>query len=50
MTLLKNSRKDTVEHHALLQLRGETDREAVIFLAIRVHLIWRILCQVVEQH
>jgi hypothetical protein len=38
-----------VEHHALLQLGGETDHEAVLLLLICVHLVRRILLQVVEQ-
>jgi hypothetical protein len=37
-----------VECHALLQLGGETDHEAILFLLIRVHLVRRILRQVVE--
>jgi hypothetical protein len=37
-----------VECHALLQLGGETDHEAILFLLIRVHLVRRIPCQVVE--
>jgi hypothetical protein len=37
-----------VERHALLQLGGETDYEAVLLL-IRVHLVQRILRQMVEQ-
>jgi hypothetical protein len=35
-------------HHALLQLGGETDHEAVLLLLVRVHLIRCILRQVVE--
>jgi hypothetical protein len=38
----------SVEHHALLQLSGETEHEAVLLLFVRVHLVWCILCQVVE--
>jgi hypothetical protein len=38
----------SVECHALLQLGGETDHEAVILLLVRVHLVQRIMCQVVE--
>jgi hypothetical protein len=37
----------SVERHALLQLGGKTDHEAVLLL-IRVHLVRRILHQVVE--
>jgi hypothetical protein len=37
-----------VELHALLQLGGETEHEAVLLLFVRVHLVWRILRQVVE--
>jgi hypothetical protein len=37
-----------VERHALLQLGGEIDHEAVLLL-VRVHLVQRILRQVVEQ-
>jgi hypothetical protein len=39
----------SVEHHALLQLGGETDHEAVLLLLVRVHLVRCILWQVVEQ-
>jgi hypothetical protein len=38
----------SVERHALLQLGGETNHEAVLLLVVRVHLVWRILRQVVE--
>jgi hypothetical protein len=37
-----------VECHALLQLGGETDHEVVLLLLFRVHLVRRILRQVVE--
>jgi hypothetical protein len=37
-----------VERHALLQLGGETDHEAILLLLIRVHLVRRILRQMVE--
>jgi hypothetical protein len=37
-----------VERHALLQLGGETNHEAVLLLLVRVYLVWRILRQVVE--
>jgi hypothetical protein len=37
-----------VKRHALLQLGGEIDQEAVLFLLVRVHLVRRILRQVVE--
>jgi hypothetical protein len=37
-----------VEHHALLYLGGEIDHEVVLLLLIGVHLIRRILCQMVE--
>jgi hypothetical protein len=37
-----------VERHALLQLGGEADHEAVLLLLICVHLVRRILRQVVE--
>jgi hypothetical protein len=37
------------KHHVLLQLRGEVNHEMILLLIIRVHLIQRILCQVVEQ-
>jgi hypothetical protein len=39
----------SVERHALLQLGGEIDHEAVLLLLICVHLVQRILRQVVEQ-
>jgi hypothetical protein len=29
-----------VEHHVLLQLGGQTDHEVVLFLLVRVHLVW----------
>jgi hypothetical protein len=38
----------SVEHHALLQLGGETDHEAVLLLLVRVYLVRCILCQMVE--
>jgi hypothetical protein len=38
----------SVERHALLWLGGETDHEVVLLLVVGVHLIQRILCQVVE--
>jgi hypothetical protein len=38
-----------VERHALLQLGGEANHEVVLLLVIGVHLVWHILCQVVEQ-
>jgi hypothetical protein len=38
----------SIERHALLQLGGETDHEAVLLL-VRVHLVRCILWQVVEQ-
>jgi hypothetical protein len=34
----------SVERHALLQLGGETDHEAVLLLVVHIHLIWRVLC------
>jgi hypothetical protein len=37
----------SVECHALLQLGGETDHEAVLFF-IHVHLVQRIICQIIE--
>jgi hypothetical protein len=37
----------SVEHHVLLQLGGETDHEAVLLLVVCVHLVQRILCQMV---
>jgi hypothetical protein len=39
----------SVERHALLQLGGETNHKVVLPLVVHVHLIRRILCQVVEQ-
>jgi hypothetical protein len=38
----------SVERHALLYLGGETDHKTVLFLLVGVHLIRRILCQMVE--
>jgi hypothetical protein len=38
----------SVERHALLQLGGETEHEAVLLLFVRVHLVRRILHQMVE--
>jgi hypothetical protein len=38
----------SVERHALLYLSGETDHEAILLLLIRVHLVRRILRQMVE--
>jgi hypothetical protein len=37
-----------VERHALLQLGGETDHEAIILLLVHVHLVPCILRQLVE--
>jgi hypothetical protein len=37
-----------VERHVLLYLSGDANHEAVL-LVICVHLVWRILCQMVEQ-
>jgi hypothetical protein len=39
----------SVERHALLELGGETNHEAVLLLLVCVHLVQRILRQVVEQ-
>jgi hypothetical protein len=39
----------SVECHALLQLSGEANHEAVLSLLIRVHLVQCIQCQMVEQ-
>jgi hypothetical protein len=39
----------SVECHALLQLSGEANYEAVLFLIICVHLVQHILRQMVEQ-
>jgi hypothetical protein len=36
-------RPSSVERHALLQLSGEANHEAVLFLVIRVHLVRLIL-------
>jgi hypothetical protein len=38
----------SVERHALLQLGGETNHKAVLLLLICVHLVQRILRQVVK--
>jgi hypothetical protein len=38
----------SVERYALLQLGGDTNHEAVLLLVVRVHLVRRILRQVVE--
>jgi hypothetical protein len=38
----------SVERHALLQLGGETDHKVVLLLLVRIHLVQRILRQVVE--